>query len=84
MFKIMYIPKDLRHLSYRELVERQESILEQTKHLLQEAKENKKATDKIQADMLEVLANLNRCSEEDLKEMQLITENYMKIAINKN
>lgn len=29
------------------------------------------------------LGNLNKCSEEDLKVMQTIAENYMKIAINK-
>ncbi|MDT2865450.1 hypothetical protein [Vagococcus carniphilus] len=84
MFKIMYVPKELRHLNYRELLNRQIDTLEQTEALLQEARENKKATDMIQADMLKVLANLNKCSEEDLKEMQLMTENYMKVAINKS
>ena len=84
MFKIMYVPKELRHLNYRELVDRQKSILAKTEEVLQEAIENRKETAKIQIDMLEALANLNKCSEEDLKEMQLMTENYMKVAINKN
>ena len=84
MFKIMYVPRELRHLNYRELLNRQIDTLEQTEALLHEARENKKATDKIQADMLKVLANLNKCSEEDLKEMQNIALNYMKIAINKS
>ncbi|MFW3589352.1 hypothetical protein ACODGR_12525 [Vagococcus fluvialis] len=84
MFKIMYVSKGLRHLNYRELLNRQIDTLEQTEALLQETRENKKATDMIQADMLKVLANLNKCSEEDLKEMQLMTENYMKVAINKS
>lgn len=84
MFKIMYVPKELRHLNYRELIARQRSILAKTEEVLQEAKESRKETAKIQIDMLEALANLNKCSKEDLKEMQLMTENYMKIAINKS
>lgn len=84
MFKIMHVPKELRHLNYRELVDRQKSILEKTEEVLREAKENRKETAKIQINMLETLANLNKCSEEDLREIQLMSENYMKIAINKS
>lgn len=83
MLKLMYVPKELRHLNYKELVNRQKDILAKTEEVLQEAKENRKETAKIQINMLEVLANLNKCSEEDLKELQLMSENYMKIAINK-
>lgn len=83
MFKLIYVPKELRHLNYRELVNKQQNTLEQTEKLLQAARENKKATDEIQTNMLEVLANLNKCDDEELKEMQNIALNYMKIAINK-
>lgn len=52
--------------------------------VMEEAQRVHVANCEIQADLLKSLANLNKCSEDDLKEMQLITENYMKIAINKN
>ncbi|WP_462259551.1 hypothetical protein [Vagococcus teuberi] len=37
----------------------------------------------IQSNLLKTLGNLNKCSKEELKELQLLTENYMKLAINK-
>lgn len=79
----MYVPKELKKLSYSELIERQKNLLEQTETALYEAKEVEKENRKIQADLLMTLGNLNKCSDEDLKVMQTIATNYMKIAINK-
>lgn len=83
MLKLMHVPKELRKLSYSELIERQKVLLEQTEIALHEAKEVEKENRKIQVDLLMTLGNLNNCSEEDLKVMQTIATNYMKIAINK-
>lgn len=90
MFKLMYVPKELRHLNYKDLVNRQKDILKEVTEVLSESKEGlkqsnevKKENDKIQVNLLQCLANLNNCSDEDLRAMQLMTENYMKIAINK-
>ncbi|MFW7420503.1 hypothetical protein ACODH8_09835 [Vagococcus fluvialis] len=83
MLKLMYVPKELRKLSYSELIERQKGLLEQTETALHEAKEVEKENRKIQADLLMTLGNLNKCSSEDLKVMQTIATNYTKIAINK-
>ncbi|MDT2849729.1 hypothetical protein P7H60_11310 [Vagococcus carniphilus] len=83
MFKLMYVPKELRHLNYKELVNRQAKILAKTEEVLRESNEVKKENDKIQANLLLALGNLNKCSEEDLIIMQTIALNYMKVAINK-
>lgn len=83
MLKLMYVPKELRKFNYAELIHRQKNLLEQTEVALDEAREVEKENRKIQADLLMTLGNLNKCSKEDLKVMQTIATNYMKIAINK-
>ena len=83
MFKIMYIPKHLRKINYAELCKRQDDLIKKAEDALNEAKEVKKENEKIQADLLMTLGNLNKCSDEDLKVMQTIATNYMKISINK-
>lgn len=83
MLKLVYVPKDLRRFNYEELINKQKGLLEETETALHEAKEVEKENRKIQAELLMTLGNLNKCSEEDLKVMQTIAENYMKIAINK-
>ncbi|MBO0476172.1 hypothetical protein DOK76_03760 [Vagococcus sp. DIV0080] len=83
MFKIMYVPKHLRKISYAELLEKQDDLIKKAEDALTEAIEVKKENEKIQADLLMTLGNLNKCSDEDLKVMQTIATNYMKVSINK-
>ena len=83
MFKLMYVPKELRHLNYKELMNKQVDLLEKAEQALHEAKEVLKDNRKIQADLLLAIANLNKCSKEDLEIMQNVALNYMKIGINK-
>ena len=84
MFKLIYVPKHLRGYNYKEILNRQLEGLAKVDRVMEEAQQVHVANCEIQAALLQTLGNLNNCSEEDLKEMQLMTENYMKIAINKN
>ena len=84
MFKLMYVPKHLRGYNYKELINKQLEGLAKVNKAMEEAQRIHVANCEIQGTLLQTLGNLNNCSEDDLKEMQLMTENYMKIAINKN
>lgn len=83
MFKLMYVHKELRHLNYKELVNRQVETLAKVEEAIKEAQQVKVENAKIQHDLLMVLGSLNDCSKDDLLEMQNVALNYMKIAINK-
>lgn len=94
MFKLMYIPKQYRGFDYGTMIEQQVNCLqvlqgraqdklqEIDKVMLQAQSVHKKNCE-IQSNLLKTLGNLNKCSKEELKELQLLTENYMKLAINK-
>lgn len=84
MFKLMYVPKHLRGYNYKELISKQLEGLAKVNKVVEEAQRIHVANCEIQGTLLQTLGHLNNCSEDDLKEMQLMTENYMKIAINKS
>lgn len=84
MFKLMYVPKHLRGYNYKEILNRQLGGLAKVDEVMEEAQRVHVANCEIQADLLKSLANLNKCSKEDLQAMQVMLENYIKIAINKD
>lgn len=83
MFKILYVPKEFRRYNYKQLLNRQLEGLAKVDEVMEESRQVHKSNCEIQANLLLMLGELNKCSQEDLKEMQLLTENYMKVAINK-
>lgn len=89
MYKLMYVPKKFKSLNYEKLVKEQgdyliaqQERLSEIEDIMSEAQKIHDKNCEIQTNLLMSLGNLNKCSQEELKEMQLLTENYMKIAIN--